>query len=403
MEGCFSTKGLIAKCAGKRPWLPADPETDCRAEVTVVQRGASNLYFPVVHSALDIPPWSDRVQKVLESHWQSLVSTTDPEDRKSLIRILKLHERVGLGVEELVKLVEDRVRLLEDPSRESIRWEEWTQLTRHDIPFGAHEELEGRPEPVPDEIRPWIHQITVLTRLREVRAIQGFTRISPPAGERDPRIAPIAAKLKTWLPAIEVRGEGVFLSLPSESLARWENHPDVVERTRSLADLYKKLRGDRDDRDVTPRLLLLHSLAHALLRQLSLECGYSASSLRERLYVGAGAWDMAGLLIYTASADADGTLGGLARQGRADALLATLSDALRGLSWCSSDPLCIEGRASLSHQLNLAACHACMLASETSCEEFNILLDRALLVGTPSKPHVGFFRSFLDGLDNEGL
>jgi hypothetical protein len=112
---------------------------------------------------------------------------------------------------------------------------------------------------------------------------------------------------------------------------------------------------------------------------------------------------MAGLLIYTASADADGTLGGLARQGRADALTATLTDGLRNLEWCSSDPLCIEGRASLSHQLNLAACHACMLASETSCEEFNVLLDRALLVGTPTKRHLGFFHDYLDALANEGL
>jgi hypothetical protein len=403
MEGCFSTealKGVMGRCHGHRPWLPGDSET-CDAPPTVVQRGASNLYFPVVDSALDIPPWSDRVQKVLENHWQDLLNAT-PDDRPALIRILKLHERVGRTVEELVKLVEERARLLTEPTNESIRWEEWAQLTRHDQPFGAHEEFEGHPERVPDEMKRWVGRITVLSRLREVRAIRGFTRVTPPAGEHDPRIAKISAQPKTWLPAIEVRGEGIFIALDGERLTQWETQPDVIARVATVAQRYAaRQRGE--PREITPRLLLLHSVAHALIRQLSLDCGYSASSLRERLYVGHGQWDMAGLLIYTASADADGTLGGLARQGRTEALMATLTDGLRNLEWCSSDPLCIEGRASLSHQLNLAACHACMLASETSCEEFNVLLDRALLVGTPTKRHLGFFRDYLDADANEGL
>ncbi|CAN0573271.1 unnamed protein product, partial [Laminaria digitata] len=107
--------------------------------------------------------------------------------------------------------------------------------------------------------------------------------------------------------------------------------------------------------------------------------------------------------LYTASPDADGTLGGLARRGRTDEMADTFKGALENLRWCSSDPLCIEGRTSLSHQLNGAACHACMLASETTCEEFNLLLDRALLVGAPKAPELGYFWEYLRLVDNEGL
>lgn len=126
---------------------------------------------------------------------------------------------------------------------------------------------------------------------------------------------------------------------------------------------------------------------------------YSSASLRERIYVSEGAWDMAGVLLYTASPDSDGTLGGLARQGQAANLARAVEGALASLTWCSSDPLCIDGRASLSHQLNGAACHACMLASETSCEEFNYMLDRATLVGTPADREVGFFADLRSNQD----
>ena len=150
---------------------------------------------------------------------------------------------------------------------------------------------------------------------------------------------------------------------------------------------------------VTPRLLLTHSLAHALIRQLSLSCGYTSASLRERLYVDVGpTWEMVGLLIFTSSPDADGTLGGLARQGESANIVRVFEDALSSMTWCSSDPLCIEGTHARSEPANGAACHACLLAAETSCEEFNTLLDRALLVGTPGQPQIGFFEEHLQEL-----
>ena len=142
---------------------------------------------------------------------------------------------------------------------------------------------------------------------------------------------------------------------------------------------------------------MIHTLAHALMGQLTLDCGYSSTALRERLYVRSGDRAMAGLLIFTATTDDDGTLGGLQRQGDPERIGRTVEAAVRSQAWCSSDPLCIEDMMAPGDGLTLAACHACVLAPETSCEEFNRFLDRALLVGTPSQPGLGFFTDLLSG------
>jgi hypothetical protein len=198
-----------------------------------------------------------------------------------------------------------------------------------------------------------------------------------------------------WLPAIEVTGEGVFLRLRDDVLVEWERIKAVVKRAARINENYRRAfdaQGKPPDREVTARFLLLHTLAHSLINQWSLECGYPASSLRERLYVSEG---MAGLLIYTASSDSAGSLGGVVAQAEGTRLDSSLAEAIARSAWCSSDPLCIEADASGVDSLNLAACHACVLLPEVSCEERNLLLDRALLVGRPDDRNVGFFTQIL--------
>ncbi|TOO25242.1 hypothetical protein CGH41_18180, partial [Vibrio parahaemolyticus] len=102
-----------------------------------------------------------------------------------------------------------------------------------------------------------------------------------------------------------------------------------------------------------------------------------------------------GVLISTASAASDGTLGGLVRQGKPKNFVNTLINALRDAEWCSSDPLCIDSEGQGSEALNLAACHACALVSETSCELRNMFLDRGLVIGTLDKPSMGLFSDLL--------
>jgi hypothetical protein len=141
-------------------------------------------------------------------------------------------------------------------------------------------------------------------------------------------------------------------------------------------------------------MVLLHTLAHVLINEWSLEAGYPSASLRERLYA---ADDMAGVLVYTATSDSAGSLGGLVAQGEPEPLDRAVRSAIRRAEWCSSDPLCMEAEAAGSTGTNLAACHACVMLPETSCEHNNILLDRALLVGTPEEPSLGFFAPLTGG------
>lgn len=402
MEGCFG-ENVVDVCYGRRPWLPSEPEQcpgrdDPAARPRVVQRGASNLYFSVVESALDIPPWSDALQSRLGVFWPALLRAPDAAGLAVVIDLLGLTALLGMSKERLVAEVGARIERLKAP-QQNLRWEEYEQLTKHKTDFQTTE-FEVRPTAPPPELKPWIDRVVRVTRLREVRALRGFTRVLPPAGPEDPRIAPISVARMNWLPAVENRGEGIFLRMDSARLQRWEASPSVRDRAAKIDQAYKAdwaRRGGTSDppRTITPRFLLLHALAHALIRQLSLDCGYSSAALRERIYSDVGQFEMAGLLIFTASPDSDGTLGGLVRQGEPATLAQIVDQALRSMTWCSSDPLCIEGVHTMTDSLSGAACHCCLLGAETSCEEFNRLLDRALLVGTPSSPTLGYFNDYL--------
>lgn len=400
MEGCFGEDAIPRACQGRRPWLGTDADEQCGARPRVVQRGASNLYFSVIESALDIPPWSDELQKKIGTRWSMLERAPDQNLRRVLVQAMRLADITGRSEDELMIAIEDRIARLLSPGR-NLRWEEYQQFVQHKQPFGENTEFEIRPAPAPPELASCVESVTRATRLREVRALRGFTRVFPPAAGDDDRIAKIALNRPPWLPAVENRGEGIFIQLRIDRVRSWERSTAVVDRVADLRQAYEQAWHDRGrpgppPKLVTPRLLLIHSLAHALIRQLSLSCGYSSASLRERLYVDvSSSWDMAGLLIFTSSPDADGTLGGLARQGERANIVRVFEDALMSMTWCSSDPLCIEGVHARSEPANGAACHSCLLAAETSCEEFNAFLDRALLVGTPGQPELGFFEDYL--------
>ena len=138
---------------------------------------------------------------------------------------------------------------------------------------------------------------------------------------------------------------------------------------------------------------MLHTIAHLLIKQLSFECGYSIASLRERLYCSEATdgKEMSGILIYTASGDSEGTLGGLVRQGRCDTFPAIFKKAIESAITCSNDPVCSLSWGQGRDSLNLSACYSCALIPETSCEEFNVFLDRAMIVGTCEKTDIGFY------------
>ncbi|MEW1604062.1 DUF1998 domain-containing protein [Streptomyces sp. NPDC093808] len=417
MEGSFrrnALKDLRLTCRGARPWLgsSATDPAGCGLPLRTLQRGSSSVWQPVLKSALSIPPWSSGRADPLAEHWPALRQFTDPEH----IRIYLQGAFQGncpLSLDEVMALLDAERE--EDPEADktpsfdhryrALRNKEYERLRS-----GNDESEQSRDEQFvcetplgdPSVLQPLgIAGPMLVKKLREVRALKAFTRLVDAESTTDPKEMPLSEKPLRWLPAMEVRGEGVFLRLDESRLDTWEKAPAVaarVERMRTAHQRMLEQRADDPSRAVsspaTPRMVLLHTLAHVLINEWSLEAGYPSASLRERLYA---ADDMAGILIYTATSDSAGSLGGLVAQGEPEHLAMTVRSAIRRAEWCSSDPLCMEAEAAGSIGTNLAACHACVMLPETSCEHNNILLDRALLVGAPDEPSAGFFQQMTAG------
>ena len=410
---------LTDGCRGGRPWLGDDAKEACDApakEVATALRGSSNLYFPHVASVLTIPPWSDSFRAVLEEHdlWSRIqIALEDFADdgnqrdlERAIVRVAKrLAELTNTPESEAYDRLNAMLALLDSlPDAETpgadvaIRREEWRQFRDASAP--PSETFEVRKEAVPDELTPWFSAVVRVPRLREVRALKGFTRQHPPDGTEAQIIAPLSSRMTSWLPAIASSGEGIFLALNEDRLAKWEEEDAVKTRARELHNEWVadwRQRFDRPDdtpsQSITARGVLIHSLSHALMLELSITSGYGSASLLERLYANAGGEPMAGVLIYAATSDNEGTLGGLEREGLSQRIAGTVQRALDRLEWCSSDPLCMSGVSTTSDPLNGAACHSCLFVPETACELFNRTLDRAVLIGGAGVP--GFFEELL--------
>jgi hypothetical protein len=397
MDKAFDRFALrdVTRCFGNRPWLGKEQES-CEEPVRALQRGASNVWFGSHRSVISIPPWSDSAFQLLDKHWDILRHLSGSA-LATAIEATHLAAGTSFTTDDLVEAVRERKRRQEGEagptSEDAVRRDEHRALAagQADNPgsqFAAHE------TPVAPSIEHLIAKVMLVTRLREVRALQGFSRILPPSGDIR-ELASIFTSDPGWRPAIEVKGEGIFLVLETDSIVEWEQRDEVIARISALDKRYRARAerwGIEPDREITPRLVLIHTLAHALIDQLALDAGYPAAALRERLYV---AGDMHALLLYTASTDSAGSLGGLIAQGETARLEHALRGAVARSAWCSADPVCREADGQGTDALNLAACHACALLPETSCEEMNMLLDRALLIGTPEQPQLGFFASLL--------
>lgn len=400
MEGSFSYKAVkevLSFCSGRRPWL-SDKEK-CKKIPRTSQRGASNVYFPIVESAISIPPWSEGAYKAINRYWEALRNV--PENVLDVtIDGMGIAEHSGYSVADLVEVVLERKAGSgggQTISTESLKAAEYQALNR-----GRQEMSEDQDfvcvgtDPLPRPVSDYIRAVMVVKRLREVQVLRAFTRLEAPSSAEPDREARLSRNPVSWLPAVEVNGEGVFFILDSEKLYEWERRGDARDRASRINSNYeKRFRANKStpDRIVTARMIMLHSLSHALILQWALESGYPAASLRERIYASE---TMAGILVYTASTDSAGSLGGLVAMAESDNLRNSVAEAVTRTAWCSYDPLCIEAQATGVDSLNLAACHACMLLPEVSCEEQNVMLDRAMLIGTPECPGLGFLSSLVE-------
>lgn len=412
-------RSVGARCTGRQPWQWTTEEVECSETPQVVQRGASNVYYPSVHSAIDIPntvedPEDDPVSQAIIDHqnWPTLLSGPTGPVAGIVKQLIAAEARTTV---EAVERVLDRALreaaggAVRVPAGSDLGQDEWLAFTNapaERVDFGTFATEEATFETVDDTtsiqvLSAQLARVVLVHRLREVRALSGFSRFKPSTGEGFVSVNPVKAPV--WLPAVECYGEGVFVAFNEARLQEWERDSAVTRHVGGIdVDLAHSYQQDqlrrRTGDALTPRFVLIHTFAHLLIRQLAFDSGYNTASLRERIYGRVGgdvnAPRQAGFLVYTAAGDAEGTLGGLVNLGRAPYLSESVLRLLESASWCSNDPLCAEHTGQGFANLNRAACHACTLIPETSCETGNRLLDRTVIIGNGDVP--GFFERVIE-------
>ena len=391
----------VLACTGRRPHLrDYDPE-GCRERMRIITLGASNTWFPALLSALTLPREGDRLAQLVESNWALLSKAQNPVFITAFRAAGQLNSFLQYSDDQIWDAIQARnAGPATEP--EDLKAPEYKTFTNAGL-APRSTDFRIREVETPAAHRRWLKRVVLADRLREVRALIGFTRIESQVELDDPsaaaeRRAPISRLPAKWVPATEIRGEGLFLQFDEKQIISWESRCN--DRNNEFYRAHRQWRMLR--KIPSPelgypglRFVLLHSFAHALIRQFALECGYSAASLRERIYSknpDEEGGPMAGILIYTAASDSEGTLGGLVRLGESLVLGRHIRCALESMLLCASDPLCAEHDPPQDGlTLHAAACHACLFSAETSCERGNRYLDRSALVETLHRDDLAFF------------
>ena len=396
----------LGACRGARPWLGRHANEECREPSRLLIRTASNAWFPQVVSVLSLPDRGSEVDRAIEELWDRLQIVADANALAVMKQFPDVANRLApFSDAEVLDAIAARKSGGASGDR-PIKHAELDALLSVAEGYGedapVHPDFHARrlPEPV------WrrsgtldaVEAVTQVHRLREVLALAGFTRLEPVMpnvdGEYEAEVERADIALEpSWFPAVENRGEGILLRLRAAAVAAWLGRRAVKERLDELVSGHNAWAGQRRSERPFPggAYVLLHTLSHLLIQSLSMRCGYPAASLRERIFVDVRGERYA-LLLYTASPDAEGTLGGLVQEARR--IEAHLRHALRAAALCSNDPVCadhVPGRSMEERWLHGAACHGCTLIAETSCEMRNEYLDRALVVPTLDKAGAAFF------------
>ena len=381
---------VLKSCPRSRPWLGDHDPNPCDAKPRGLLKGASNVYFSSTSRALFIPPYTGKISSIIRKHWETISEFLEDEITLKEVLLKKLFSEFDQDV------VLKRILMMRDAinskDKVDVEKDEWLVLTSRE-PYNDDDFKTTHIE-IPFQYQHVIDSMVLLKRLKETIVLKGFTRIDPPDPEsplsRD--ISYLSSTKPAWLPAVENFGEGIFFSINKDLLNKWENDSHVMARNELI---FKERNYLRKTRNLPPiptvpaRFIFLHTLSHLLVRQLAIDAGYSSSSIRERIY---GREDMAGVLIYTSSASADGSLGGLVNLGKTSTFGIVFDRAIKSSRWCSSDPLCAHQKPSAIHRDNGSACHACCFLPETSCINLNSLLDRSMIDSTISDSSTGFFK-----------
>lgn len=437
-QSAFEQAGIT--CLGDRPWLgEGAQELGCGYPLIGALINQTNLYFPRTISAILLPDMVLQDDAVLQTR-------NEIEQDPGICGIAKTLWNMGLRPNAAVlvqnslairMVVRDLAQveaalesifvssagIVSGTSEPAVPESDMLEFRRAEFNIIRNEVNDAEHIPnlrvisstVPPELVQWISKVNLVERLRETRVFYGFDRLelstNPLNGMPDSAMGqlfrnPPQQPQERWLPAVEVFGEGIYLELHECCIDQWQKDNSQWIKNRIDDAFISRLAGvfqtlpplDAAKSEWASKYLLIHSLAHILINQLVFECGYSTASLRERLYISSDAnAPMAGILIYTAAGDSEGTMGGLVRLGRPERLGPVVKRALSRASWCSADPVCSENLGGQGSRLaNLAACHACILLPETSCETINQGLDRAMIVGMPDGRNHGLMASLVE-------
>ncbi|MCX4848914.1 DUF1998 domain-containing protein [Streptomyces sp. NBC_00893] len=387
-------------CRGRHPHLGTYESNGCGQAAVLMVAGASNQWFPLTLSALALPKGQGGdIEKLLDDHWPELQGIASPENYALLAGIPAFGYLKEFDADVLVAAVAARKAGADGavPSAPEVQADlfgpEWEALSGP-VPRPSDDFTLREVTDVPEPLGELFSDVRQVERMREARALIGFTRLDAPDPE-SPEIASrvdLSRSAQNWVPASEVRGEGIFLRVREDLMAEWvtrmEKSPQMMAHQEAFGRFRNNRKSDRKTSDFDPlygwagaRYIALHTLSHLLIRTIALECGYNSASLAERIYAGDGPDPRAGILIYTAVPDSEGTLGGLVSLAEGSEFDRIVRRALADAARCSADPLCAER---LPHDpadfLHGAACHVCLFVSETTCERGNRFLDRRFLV-----------------------
>ena len=402
------------RCKGSKPWLGIDEDISqpCNnTDIKVVQRGGTNVWFADIRSSICIPIEADesakRLQNIAEKyhpHLKTQMTDGSTFDRKMIATFAAVEHIDAEALYKAIVAIEENTRLFteitEEISEEEFRIAEYNVLNKSS---GSDEndfhsvflEISN----FNSKISEYFSSISLVPKLKETRALVGFSRLQPDDLKTiSDKKKELRLGTENWLPAIQVFGEGIFFNFNEVYLDEWYKRNDVQDRIKKLEKSFNKMRNSTDA-TLNAKFVLIHTFAHLLINQLSFNCGYGNSALRERIYCGKAddSFNMHGVLIYTASGDSEGSMGGLVRQGKPGIIEPAILMSLENAFWCSADPVCIQSSGQGPDNCNLAACHNCALLPETCCENGNRLLDRALLVGTIENREMGYFSELTIG------
>lgn len=401
-------------CKGRRPHLRDHDEAGCKTpngqdmRMVPMLQGASNSWFGIMLSALAIPQASGKLEQLVDDCWTILEKVQSGQNIELLQQVTpQLRDLSEYTPAEIWLVVQTKKTAVPTESTEptDLKTPEWKVFIDPKSSQKSRD-FQLRVAAPPKRYAKYFEKIVLAERLREVRALVGFTRIESPSDYDNPAAFPenqrarLSRTQPTWVPASEIRGEGLFFQFHEDLIQKWCKKAAIKTLDGVFMEAHQRWRIARkleppDEFYPGVRYVLLHSFAHALIRQLAVECGYTTASLRERIYSrnpGEDEPEMAGVLIYTAAPDSEGTLGGLVSLGKPVTLERHLDQALDNMRLCASDPLCAEHHPyHEGNTLHAASCHACLFAPETSCERGNKYLDRAVLVSTVERSDLAFF------------